>query len=53
MEVEGSGAGAPTITLDQRYVQLEMQMVQMRNENTCLQEELKKKGKQSDRGRPP
>lgn len=50
MEAEASGS-APTD--EPRRVQLEVQMVQLRNENLQLQEKLKKRGKEPDRGRQP
>lgn len=43
-------AGSSETAGDQRYAQLEAQMVLMQNENVRLQEELKGKGKQPERG---
>lgn len=48
MEAEGSGGGAPSLTLEEQYTQLEAQMVRMRDENMRLHEEAKKRGKQPD-----
>lgn len=50
MEAEGSGAEEAMKTIEERYMQLEAQMVQMWDENMRLQEELKKKGKQPEQG---